>query len=188
MQYYNNVMCDLECLDSKGTAAIISIGLVTFDLHQGALGAELYIELSLAALKQQLAKGRTMSLDTICWWAQQSPEARSCWFPEATGGHKKSSNGECLTELNHFFSHIDKPILWGNGATYDNIVLRGYLEAFSARVPFHYSRDYCYRTMKGMFGHKAKLERVGTHHNARDDAKSQALHLVAMHKAIHRRI
>lgn len=46
----NNVMCDLECLDSASTAAIISIGLVYFDLKKGKLGDELYLELSLPAL------------------------------------------------------------------------------------------------------------------------------------------
>jgi hypothetical protein len=182
----NHVMCDLECLDSKGTAAIISIGLVQFDLDQGVLGQELYLELSLEALKQQLAKGRTMSLDTMQWWVQQSQEARSCWFSTAIGGYVKSSNRDVISALDTFFSTIDKPILWGNGSTYDNIVLRGYLQAFNAKVPFHYSRDFCYRTMKNMFGHLAKLERVGTHHNALDDAKSQALHLIAMYKAVNK--
>lgn len=180
-------MCDLECLDSASTAAILSIGLVYFDPHTGkGLGDELYIELSLDALKQQLAKGRTMSLNTIQWWMQQSEEARKCWWPFALGRAVKSSNGEALNALKNFFDIDEKIVLWGNGATYDNVVLRGYLQTFNAAVPFHYSRDYCYRTMKGMFGHLAELERVGTHHNALSDAKTQALHLIAMLKAVNK--
>jgi hypothetical protein len=176
----NNVMCDLECLDSASTAAIISIGLVYFDLQRRELGDELYLQLSIPALKQQLSLGRTMSLDTMCWWMQQSDEARAVW----KGSDNKIGNGECLSELKNFFDIEEKVILWGNGSTYDNVVLRGYLQTFNAQVPFHYSRDYCYRTMKGVFGHKAKLERVGTHHNALDDAKTQAMHLINMYKAV----
>lgn len=174
----NHVMCDLECLDSASTAAIISIGLVYFDPYKYELGNELYIELGINAIKEQLAKGRTMSLDTIKWWMQQSDEARSVWGTGLVG------NNGCLAKLKEFFDIDEKVVLWGNGSTYDNVVLRGYLDTFNAPVPFHYSRDFCYRTMKGMLGHKTKLERVGTHHNALDDAKTQAMHLINMLKAI----
>jgi hypothetical protein len=179
-----HVMCDLECLDSCGTATIISIGLVQFDLNAYELGKELYLELSLSALKQQLAMGFSMSLDTMQWWMMQSDDARNVWRNKDT----LMSNGEALYTLSEYFIDIEKPVLWGNGSTYDNVVLRHYLHKFNKRVPFHYSRDFCYRTMKNMFGHLAKFERVGAHHNALDDAKSQALHLMAMHKSVNKKV
>jgi exodeoxyribonuclease VIII len=45
--------------------------------------------------------------------------------------------------------------------------------------PWRHWNDRCYRTVKSLYP-DVKLERVGTHHNAVDDAESQARHLIAM--------
>lgn len=179
----NNIMCDLETLSSNMNAIIISIGLVYFDFCKKQLGEELYIEISLPALEEQLSLGRTFSLETMSWWCQQSDGARKVWRKQE--GIEKLNNREAINALNNFFEE-DNVCLWGNGATFDNVILRSYLNSFGENARWHYSKDMCYRTMKNLFGNKAKFNRIGEHHNALDDAKSQAQHLLDMHSAIHK--
>ena len=171
----NNIMLDLECLDSCTTAAIISIGAVYFDLEEQILGPELYIELSKYALMDQLSRGRTWSVDTNIWWMKQTTQAREVW----SNTYEKRSNQGCLHDLLTFFNlFTGKKTVWGNGSTYDNICLRSYFECFDVNVPWEFKNDLCYRTIKVLFGNRAKVSRIGTHHNALDDAVNQAKHLM----------
>lgn len=180
----DNIMLDLECLNSQTTAAIISIGAVYFDIQKQELGSELYIELSQNAIQEQLNLGRTWSLSTNIWWMQQSDEARAVW----SGKGLKSDNKECVNKIKEFWGiypeHGSNVKVWGNGSTYDNVCLQSYLRTFKARIPWSYKGDLCYRTVKSLFGNRAKLERIGAHHNGLDDAKTQALHLMKMLKKV----
>lgn len=180
----NNIMLDLECLDSNTTAAIISIGAVYFDIQKQELGPELYFELSQSALQEQLNLGRTWSLSTNIWWMQQSDTAREVWAPKLG----KVENKEALVKLKDYFNLFPENgrniRVWGNGSTYDNVCLQSYLRTFKARIPWNYKGDLCYRTVKTLFGNRAALERVGTHHNGLDDAKTQAIHMMKMLKKV----
>lgn len=179
-----NIMVDLEALNSAHDAALISIGMVYFDLGKMELGPELYIELSQAALQEQLNLGRTWSLSTNIWWMQQTDSAREVWSQKIG----QVSNVDAIRQIKAYFEifpeHGRNIRVWGNGSTYDNICLQSYLRTFKARIPWNYKGDMCYRTIKILFGNRAKLERVGTHHNGLDDAKTQALHLMAMLKKL----
>lgn len=73
--------------------------------------------------------------------------------------------------------------VWGNGAAFDNVILRRAYERTSResmKAPWPHWNDRCYRTIKGLYGHQVKIERTGTHHHALDDAASQARHLIRM--------
>jgi exodeoxyribonuclease VIII len=175
-----HIMVDLECLDSSNTPAIISLGAVYFDFAAGSLGEKFYCEVSLGGLKEQLSRGLTMSLETIYWWTQQSDEAREVWSPKLG----KVTTEEMLNKFSGFCSRGENVRIWGNGATYDNIGLRNCYKVFGIKCPWKYQGDRCYRTVKNMFGNRAALDRSGTHHNALDDAVTQAEHLLAMTKGL----
>jgi len=181
----NNIMLDLECLNSCTTATIISIGAVYFDVRKQVLGEELYIELSQEALQEQLSLGRTWSLSTMVWWTAQSTEARKVW----QNNDIKTTNKEACSQIKDYFNaYVDNGRninVWGNGSTYDNVCLQSYLKTFKQRIPWNYKGDMCYRTVKHLFGNKAKLVRVEPHHNGLADAKTQANHLMAMLKHSH---
>ncbi len=179
-------MLDLECLNSNTDAAIISIGAVYFDLEKYEMGPELYLELSQDAIQEQLNLGRTWSLSTNIWWMQQCDDARKVW----ANSDFKVTNSEACFAIKEFWEkypiHGRNIQVWGNGSTYDNVCLQSYLRTFKKRIPWNYRGDLCYRTIKTLFGNRAVLERVGTHHNGLDDAKTQALHLMNMIKAVHK--
>ena len=174
----DQIMLDLECLDSNAsTAAIVSIGAVYFDLEKYELGETFYKEISLKGLQEQLNKGRTLSLPTMQWWMCQSDEARSVFV---SNGNTKICPTTMLHEFAGFCSKTANVKVWGNGVDYDNICLRTLYQLYNIACPWSYSHNRCYRTLKNINGHRAALERVGTHHNALADAETQAIHLLAM--------
>lgn len=172
-----DIMLDLECTDSKRTAAIVSIGAVYFDIESQTLGASFYREISLEGIKKQLEAGRTLSLETMAWWLEQSDEARVVWQKK---GRDKVTITQALQDFKTFcqLSDTENPCVWGNGVDYDNVVLRDCYETFGLRAPWSYGNNRCYRTIKNLF--KKPIERVGDHHNALDDAGTQAIHLIRM--------
>lgn len=172
-------MLDLECFDSARTAIIVSIGAVYFDLETGTLGEEFYVEITSDGQKDQLALGRTLSLDTFNWWMHQNDTARNVFMKN---DKLKLGFKEALLAFSEFAAKCENPRVWGNGVDYDNVVLRDAYETAEIPCPFKYRYNRCYRTVKGLFGNKSKLIREGTHHNGLDDAITQALHLMAMLK------
>ena len=67
--------------------------------------------------------------------------------------------------------------VWGNGATFDNVIIANAYKAVSLDKPWAYRSDRCYRTMINTFQDVRKPDMQGTVHNALDDAKLQAKHL-----------
>ncbi len=179
-----NIMVDLETMDSKRSAAIISIGAVYFDMKTQKLGEEFYVEISQKGLKHQLDAGRTWSLDTTIWWMSQSDGARNVW---QKNDHVKQDIVHALHMFTEFCkdSGEQRPRIWGNGVDFDNVILRDTYETFNMGVPWKYGDSRCYRTIKNIFGNKAKLVREGSHHNGLADAITQAKHLMAMMKTVH---
>lgn len=171
-----HIMLDLEALDPSKTGVLVSIGAVYFDFATGELGDEFYVEISRQGIKQQIEEyGRTISVDCLIWWMNQSDQAREVFNPKM-----KQMN---LPDALHLFSEFvggEKVRIWGNGADFDNVFLKSCYDSLELRLPWSFRYNRCYRTMKNLFGHRAKLERVGAHHNGLDDAKTQAVHLMKM--------
>lgn len=174
-----DLMVDLETLGTESNAAIISIGAVMFDFEKG-LGDTFY---RVVNIESSLAHGGAISGSTIRWWMTQSEEARNV-FKERTQGI-----GIVLGEFSAWLSlqassnliDRDNIRVWGNGATFDNVILTNAYKQIGEKRPWSYRGDMCYRTIKNLFP-GVEVERVGTHHNALDDAIYQANHLIAIAK------
>lgn len=157
-----DVMVDLETMGVGNDAAIVSIGAVQFDPETGELGSEFYEVVDLSSC---LEAGLTMDGSTIMWWMGQSDSARKA-FSTPTG-----SLAEILTRLSEWLPN--RPKIWGNGATFDNIILRSAYKALSMDVPWRYYDERCFRTLKKEVP-VASVPFKGVHHNALDDARYQA--------------
>ena len=169
-------MIDLETLDTASTAVITSIGIVEFDTN-GLIG-EVEYHLDIA---QQLKVGRTVSADTLMWWFNQDNDARAIL---RQGQIKTKYMPDSLRSISHFIKdkEEDRAIVWGNGASFDNVKLASLYESFNMKEPWAYYNDRCYRTLKS--SHKnVSYKRDGVHHRAVDDARTQALHLIKINKA-----
>lgn len=162
-------MVDIETLGTSAGSAILSVGAVEFGVS--GPGPSFYRGVD---LDSALAVGQVVDGSTVKWWLRQSAEAR-----EAVSG-EGSHLSEVLLMLQGFVG--DRPV-WGNGAAFDNAILR---EAFRlcGLMPWSHRQDRCYRTLAALAPQVSAPEREGTYHNARQDARHQARHAAAIFRAL----
>ncbi len=170
----NHVMLDLETLDTKPTAVVVAIGAVRFDVNSKQMGEKFYVVPGDWAVQQD--NGRTISGNTVEWWLKQDRAAQQALVSSPV------TTRDALLAFSTFLQPDDQ--IWGNGADFDNIVLGSLYEDFSFKKPWSYSKNRCYRTMKSLGVGPKSAVRVGTHHNAVDDAVTQALHLQEIMEAL----
>lgn len=160
----NHVMVDLETVDNVPTAGILSIGAVIFAGPRK--GDKFYTAVDLLS---SLTAGLTLSDDTMAWWGRQSPEARAV-FDDPTRVPLRAA-------LAMFAKFVPSDAtVWGNGASFDNAILSTAYRLCGLPLPWEFWNDRCYRTVAA---HLPRRVQQGTHHNALDDAISQADHLTA---------
>ncbi len=166
----NNVMVDLETMGNGANAAIVSIGAVRF--NEEGITDKYY---QIVDLQSCIDSGLVVTGSTIQWWLKQSDQARK---EIAQGGVQLAA------ALQDFTKWLGKGvILWGNGASFDNVILASAYRAVGHGQPWKFYNDRCYRTVKNQFP-EIKLDRTGTHHNALDDAHTQACHLVEIAQSV----
>ena len=175
---YTEVMLDLETMGNGPDAAIVAIGAVAFDIEAATISPwGFYVRID---LESAVKDGGVMDPNTVTWWLQQSQEARDeIASPDI-------ERFEILTALATFRRWMEDEAagadtrVWGNGASFDNVILRGAYQRARQLQPWHWWNDRCYRTIKGLYGSDIKIERLGTHHHAYADAEAQAVHLLRM--------
>lgn len=170
-----DVMLDLETMGNGPRAAIVAIGAVEFDPDTGTVGERFYQAVDLAT---SVSMGGEMDASTVLWWMQQGDEARAAF---SDGGAPLASALLDFSTWMHERGTRDEVRVWGNGAAFDNVILASAYKASMQVQPWRHWNDRCYRTIKALHP-GVKMERTGVHHNAADDAESQARHLVAMIK------
>lgn len=162
----DHVMVDLETADNVPTAAILSIGAVVFKGPNE--GLTFYQAVDLRSCSN---RGLTTSSQTMSWWAKQSPEAQKVFTdPE------RLPLVRALFSFSDFMLQLSDPRVWGNGASFDNAILANAYRAAELNLPWKFWNDRCYRTVAA--GIRQRRVQTGTHHNALDDAISQAQHLM----------
>jgi hypothetical protein len=162
-------MVDLETLGTVPGCAILSIGAVEFDRF-GVRLAEYYSEISTNSCQERFL---TVSEATRQWWMQQDEEARGVVERCAVGGE------DIKTVLETFAFFIkgfgDDVCVWGNGSDFDNALLAVAYEVCGMKLPWSFTNNRCYRTLKNLFP-DITLVRQGTYHNSLHDARTQAEH------------
>ena len=161
-----NIMLDLETMGTAGDSAIIAIGAVAFD--KNGVSSKFYTNVNLQSC---IDLGMKVDGSTVIWWMGQSDQARSIFSDDSP------RLNSALIEFGNWFNNVSGNEVWGNGAAFDNVILSTAYKKAGLVQPWNFWNDKCYRTVKGMHP-SIKLNRVGTYHNAVDDAESQALHLI----------
>lgn len=161
-------MIDLETLGTRPGSVIVAIGAVRF-------GGGKILDRFYAVIDPQDAQacGLTIDAGTVLWWLGQSDEARK---EIAFGGKPLAA---VLTSFAAWLGDDRETEVWGNGASFDCALLAEAYVRCGLPRPWRYPNERCYRTVKELHP-EVELKRQGTHHNAADDAESQALHLMAM--------
>ena len=175
-----HVMLDLETMGNGNRAAIVAIGACEFNpIGSGVDSGQFYRRV---ALKSSVDAGLIMDTDTVLWWLKQSYAARVDTFE--SGGVPLDY---ALVEFTHWIGLVDKdPAVWGNGATFDNVIIRSAFAACGFNTPWSFRNDKCYRTVANLLpaSRCPVFEHSGTAHNALDDAITQALYLQRVYKEL----
>lgn len=169
----SNIMLDLESMSTAPDAALIAIGAVRFSQTEIT---DRYHEI--VELKSCMAAGLRADADTIVWWMQQSESARSVF---QTGPIPPVKITKALLRFSEWVGP-ENTYMWGCGSDFDNVILSNAYKACGIKQPWSFWNNMCYRTVKNM-NPSIKMDRIGTHHNAVDDAESQALHLIKIFNA-----
>ena len=169
----NKIMLDLETMGNDSKSAIIAIGAVAFNSSE--IVDKFYTQINLTS---SMRNGGLVDGSTVIWWLKQSGEARAAFADNDSAPHLQSA----LLEFGNWYGRISGGEVWGNGAMFDNSILSSAYKNCGLEQPWKFWDDMCYRTVKNMYKH-IKLNRVGTYHNAVDDAESQALHLIEILKS-----
>lgn len=180
---YTDAMIDLETLDTRPSAVIVSIGVVVFNRRDSSVPMKkLYLTFGKKEFRdEQILMGRTVSRDTVIWWKKQEPAAKKV-FKESN----VDSISDALDKLETFLTSFDVTLLiWGNGAGFDNVITTSLYESYGRDAPWKFWNDRCFRTFKGEHGHIARPPTLwATKHNALDDARQQSLYLQAMYEEL----
>jgi hypothetical protein len=167
----NDIMIDMETLDTSPYCVILTIGCVRFDPYGD--GAVQKLELRPTIEEQTEIHNRVINDDTIRWWGEQSPEAQE----EAMGDIGRISFRECMEELYKF--SWNRRAVWSNGAAFDVVVAEtAFRQVLSDRPnpipwPFYTVRDT--RTLYELANVKLKDGGYKTTHKAVEDAERQAI-------------
>lgn len=175
----NNLMIDIECMSRKSDAAIVSIGAVFFEPSTGDIGPQFHRAID---LKSSSDFGGHIEPETVVWWLKQSAEARAA----ITGG--AITIGLALTQFSEFIAaecDLSWVKVWGNGAGFDNIIVRSAFDRCGIECPWQFWNDRDVRTIVEMgravgFDPKKDMPFTGEVHNALDDAIHQAKYVSAI--------
>ncbi|MDS1492956.1 3'-5' exoribonuclease [Escherichia coli] len=165
-----HLMIDLETMGKNPDAPIISIGAIFFDPQTGDMGPEFSKTIDLETA------GGVIDRDTIKWWLKQSREAQSAIMTD------EIPLDDALLQLREFIDENSGEFfvqVWGNGANFDNTILRRSYERQGIPCPWRYYNDRDVRTIVELgkaidFDARTAIPFEGERHNALDDARYQA--------------
>lgn len=183
---YVHVMVDLETMGKKHNAPIVAIGAVVFDPATGSIGESFY---KVVCLESSVNWGAVIDPSTVIWWLKQSSEARS----EIVNDDAIPLQ-DALLQFREFVSDnvaggSKKAQVWGNGASFDNSILRSSYDCIAEDYPWEYWNDRDVRTMVELgqaisFDPKTTIPFEGSRHNALADAIHQARYVSAIWQRI----
>ncbi|MFV2912583.1 3'-5' exoribonuclease domain-containing protein [Escherichia coli] len=174
-----HLMIDLETMGTNTNAPIVVIGAVFFDPQTGEIGPVFYIVISLT---DAMNTGAAPDGGTIKWWLKQSSEARAAILTDQV------KLKDALSRFREFINeYSDEKFVqvWGNGATFDNAILRTSYERLDIPCPWRYHNDRDVRTIVELgktidFDAGTVIPFEGVRHNALDDARHQAKYVSAI--------
>lgn len=165
------IMLDLETLSTDSNAVVVSISAIEFDRYTGEMLNAFERRLN---IQQQIEANAVMDSSTVMWWLEQSKEAQN----ELTRLPEHEVIG-VLREFTLFCKRNNATAIWGNGATFDNVILRNLYHKFNLELPLGFWTDRDVRTLVDLAGIDTRsYEFDGVRHRGIDDCKHQIKYCV----------
>ncbi|EET8276298.1 exonuclease [Escherichia coli] len=173
---WHHLMIDLETMGKNPDAPINALAGKFFDPATGEMGPEFSKTIDLETA------GGVIDRDTIKWWLKQSREAQSAILTD------EIPLDDALLQLREFIDENSGEFfvqVWGNGANFDNVILRRSYERQRIPCPWRYTNDRDVRTMVALglvmdFDARSVITFEGERHNALHDARYQAKYVSAI--------
>lgn len=170
-----DIMLDLETFGVGTNAAIKSIGACAFNLETGR------VEQAISSFHRRINLTKSqfpgvLDASTVEWWLRQSDAARSSLLAEdgiELGGALSAFVDWCAR-----YGQPDELILWSNGPTFDERLLREAFTRYGMKFPIAHRNSGCQRTIRNLAKRLGipKVEIVNTNvHDALSDARTQAM-------------
>lgn len=170
----NHIMLDLETMGTGPDAAIVAVGAVrVFGVQTDSDPTEFYRRVD---LQSAVGHGGVMDPETVLWWMRQSQQARNELLIESRDIAYVLGELAVWMRGNVDVSNLGPPVVWGNGAGFDNVLLRGAYRKCCRVVPWAFRDDRCYRTLKAI-SPGVPFHPPATPHHALEDARAQAEHM-----------
>lgn len=143
MDKFKHLMIDLETMGNKPDSAIVAIAAVPFDMVSGVTNDALFYEV--VDLRSSAGLGGSIDADTVLWWLGQSENARG----EITNSKELIDLPVALGQLYSFVSEFcgEQVQVWGNGSSFDNVILRSAYENCGITPFWKYWNDRDVRTI-----------------------------------------
>lgn len=145
----NSIMFDLETLDTKPTAVVLTLGAVKFDAN--SIGETLSLRIDINA---QVELGRTISDSTLDWWGKQSKEIQDIAFSEENrvplhdaieqfhkfvwGAERIWSQGSFdVNIMENMYANVQRPLSWNYWQVRDSRTLFDFIDGELVRSNPH---------------------------------------------------
>ncbi|WP_232001848.1 3'-5' exonuclease [Shimwellia blattae] len=179
---FNHLMVDIECMGRHPLAPVVAIAAVFFAPETGESGPEFY---EVIDLHSAITCGGQPDGEAILWWLRQSSETRAAILSDTA-----IPLGEALLQFELFIgSHADGGTdtvqIWGNGAAFDNAIIRQSFVSAGLEPPWCFRNDRDVRTLVAL-GNAAGIDLrdsipfEGVPHHALDDARHQVKYASAI--------
>ena len=172
-----DLMIDLETLDVRPTATILTIGAVKFDPFGDDVNdptcEKFYCRVDVDSCD---ALGLTVSPATLEWWASQSKEAQD----EAFDPRDRISITEAMNRLYKFAWGTKR--VWSHGAAFDVVICEHIFNKIGKAVPWQFWEVRDTRTLFdiGVNPHRPPVLK----HHALEDAWNQAVGVQNVYKTL----
>jgi len=143
------LMFDLETLDTKPSAVVLSVGAVVWETlyseTDGLLWEPVERFMRVLDIQEQVDRHRTVSQSTLLWWQQQDSTAKAEAFNPVRQPVK-----DVLNAFLDFTDKYDDPRInafWASPVAFDLPIWEDLAMTFSGYVPWKYNQRYDVRTV-----------------------------------------
>ena len=192
------LMIDLETLDTKPSAVVLSVGAVIWETlyseTDGLIWEPVERFMRVLNMEEQLSRGRTVSQSTLLWWQRQDSTAKAEAFNPV-----RQNVGLVLDEFRAFvYQYADPSVndtginaFWASPVAFDMPIWEDLAMTFGNFVPWKYNQRYDVRTVVREANLSAKSHEdpklVGVPHTPVYDCEWQISLLTAARQKLNRR-
>lgn len=161
-----HAMIDIETLDTFPTSVILSVGAVKFDpFKQEPYSKTLWRP----NIDEQVNAGRTISDNTLQWWAQQDKHIQDTTFTD----EGRITCVDFCKLLNKFLVGVDK--IWAHGPQFDMVIIENLFDQIKHHKGWAFWQVMDSRTVFNMMPTDPRKGIQENLHSADDDAYWQAV-------------